>query len=81
MFAMACVHYGQEPGPRCVAANHGLARRVSDTLSGNVLAGPCGRGRLRVLAIVPHPLAGQALLACLARSRVAEPPGPARVPR
>ena len=49
-------------------------RRVFDL---DVLACPRCGGRLRVLATVQDPLAVQAILAHLARSRVAEPPGPA----
>jgi hypothetical protein len=43
----------------------------------DVLACPRCGGRLRVLATVQDPLAAQAILAYLARSRLAEPPGPA----
>ena len=49
-------------------------RRVFDL---DVLACPRCGGRLRLIATIQEPLAVQAILAHRARSRVAEPPGPA----
>jgi uncharacterized protein YbaR (Trm112 family) len=49
-------------------------RRVFDL---DVLACPRCGGRLRVIATIQDPLAVQAILAHLARARVADPPGPA----
>ena len=43
----------------------------------DVLACPRCGGRLRVIAIVQDPLAGQAILTRLARSAAPAPPGPA----
>jgi hypothetical protein len=49
-------------------------RRVFDL---DVLACPRCGGRVRVIATVQDPLAVQAILAHLGRSRAPEPPGPA----
>ena len=86
------VRYGR-PAPDVHAPEHETSPRAAGTpgawtwaalmhrvLDLDVLACPRCGGRLRVLATVQAPRAGQAILASLARSGAPAPPGPAPPP-